>query len=82
MNVAAMSLGERLKIVFEKVAVLLPGDAGRRLLAMLSPESLASIAVVVARRHISSAWVNLPMWSCPRSDGWREEDWQSTQARS
>lgn len=45
---AAMPLVERLGVVIRTAAGLLPGDVGRHLLAMISPEALTMIAVVVA----------------------------------
>ena len=47
MNVAAMGLEERLKIVITKAAPMLPGEAGQRLLALVSPKALAVLAAVV-----------------------------------
>ena len=46
-NVAALTLEQKLEEVVHRAARLLPGDAGRRLLAFVSPESLATMAAVV-----------------------------------
>lgn len=46
-NVSTMSFEARLEAVFRKAAVLLPGDLGRHLLALVSPESLAIMAGVI-----------------------------------
>lgn len=46
MNVASMSLSAKLERVVRDAATLLPGDAGRRLLALITPAALATMAVV------------------------------------
>lgn len=48
MNVASMDLQARLEVVFRKAAALLPADVGRRLLALISPAALTTMAAVVA----------------------------------
>ena len=48
MNVDTMSMPQKLEFVLRKGCALLPGDAGRRILALLSPEALAIMAGVVA----------------------------------
>jgi len=47
MNLDTMSLQDRLAAVLRKAAAMLPGDVGHRLLALISPWSLATMAVVV-----------------------------------
>lgn len=47
-RIATMPFEERLWIALRTAAGLLPGDAGRHLLAMVSPSALATRAVVVA----------------------------------
>ncbi len=47
MNVQAMTMRDRLAVVIRKACALLPGDAGRRLAALLSPTALAVMATVV-----------------------------------
>lgn len=48
MNIAAMSVQDRLGVIVPKAAALLPGDMGRRLLAFVTPAALATMAAVVA----------------------------------
>jgi hypothetical protein len=47
MNVSSMSMQDRLAVVIRRAGALLPGDAGRRLTALLSPTALAIMATVV-----------------------------------
>ena len=47
-DVARMSLTDRLEVVVRRAAALVPGDAGRRLAELVSPEALAIMAGVVA----------------------------------
>lgn len=46
MNVASMPLSAKLERVVREAAVLLPGDTGRRLLMLITPAALATMAVV------------------------------------
>jgi len=46
-DVARMSLTNRLEVVVRRAAALVPGDAGRRLAELVSPEALAIIAGIV-----------------------------------
>lgn len=47
-NVSTMTLEARLGVVFRKAAELLPGDLGRHLRALVSPEALPVMAAVIA----------------------------------
>jgi hypothetical protein len=47
MNVRSMSMQDRLAVVIRKALALLPGEAGRRLAALISPTALAITATVV-----------------------------------
>jgi hypothetical protein len=47
MNVSSMSMQDRLAVVIRRAGALLPGDAGRRLTALLSPTALAIMVTVV-----------------------------------
>lgn len=47
-DVAHQTLTTRLEVVLKRAAALLPGDAGKRLLAMLTPAALATMAGVTA----------------------------------
>jgi hypothetical protein len=47
MNVRSMSMQDRLAVAIRKASALLPGEAGRRLAALISPTALAITATVV-----------------------------------
>jgi hypothetical protein len=47
-DIARMSLADRLGVVVRRAAALVPGDAGRRLAQLASPEALAIMAGMVA----------------------------------
>ena len=54
-SVAAWSLSERLAAVIRRAASRVPGEAGRKLLAMISPPALAAMVAVLAAWAASHA---------------------------
>lgn len=54
-DVAHMSLTDKLEVVVRRAAALVPGDAGRRLAELVSPEALAIMAEIVA------VWAAFPL---------------------
>jgi len=54
-SVATWSLGERLSAVIRRAASQVPGQAGQKLLAMISPSALAAMVAVLAAWAASHA---------------------------
>lgn len=46
MNVLNMDMQQKLEVSITKAAKMLPGDVGQQLLAMLTPQALATMAAI------------------------------------